>query len=122
MLDRYPAVTVHNVDRDADALRVSQELCQALGYAPRMSFSCEDISLPAASETNWSAFDVVFLAALVGTDNESKLDILTALGGKLREGSLVVARSAWGLRKVLYPVCVKHGVFEREANMMVAES
>jgi nicotianamine synthase len=104
MLDRYPNVRVCNIDRDAEALRASQELCSALGNARRMSFACEDIALPSTSGTDWSSFDVVFLAALVGMDTGSKLDILTALAGRMGPGSLVVARSAWGLRGVLYPV------------------
>ncbi|KAF1916605.1 Nicotianamine synthase [Ampelomyces quisqualis] len=103
MLDRYPQVAVHNIDRDSSALQVSQELCQQLGHGARMSFVCEDITRPSTNGTDWLSFEVVFLAALVGTDTESKMSILTSLAGKLRPGSLVVARSAWGLRTVLYP-------------------
>lgn len=56
------------------------------------------------TETDWEAYEVVFLAALVGTDTHSKVEILASLVGKLRSGTLVVARSAWGVRSVLYPV------------------
>lgn len=101
MLDRYPKASVLNIDRDLDALAVSQELCERLG-CNRMTFANEDITL--VSTTDWTAFEVVFLAALVGTDTESKVDILTSLASKLKPGTLVVARSAQGLRSVLYPV------------------
>lgn len=104
MLDRFPDASVCNIDRDAGALRVSQKLCQELRYGERMSFVCEDIAFPSTNGTDWFSFQVVFLAALVGTDTESKMAILTALAGKMSPGSLVVARSAWGLRGVLYPV------------------
>jgi nicotianamine synthase len=67
-----------------------------------MTSSCEDITQP--TETEWEVFDVVFLAALVGTDTQSKMGILKKLVGNLRPGALVVARSAKGVRSVLYPV------------------
>ena len=63
--------------------------------------SCEDVSIERAT---WKEFDVVFLAALVGMNTKSKLAILKALAEKLKPGTLVVARSARGLRSVLYPV------------------
>jgi nicotianamine synthase len=102
MLDRYPAATVHNIDRDAAALSTSQTLCEKLGY-DRMTFSCEDVTETSTS-TTWEEFDVVFLAALVGCDTASKIGILASLSKKLKRGTLVVARSAKGLREVLYPV------------------
>jgi precorrin-6B methylase 2 len=106
MLDRYPSSTVHNIDRDAAALSTSQTLCQKLGY-DRMTFSREDITEDALT-TKWEDFDVVFLAALVGCDTTSKIDILKSLAHKLKAGTLVVARSAKGLREVLYPVSRHH--------------
>jgi nicotianamine synthase len=92
---------VHNVDRDAAALDASRELCEKLGYAG-MSFSCEDVSQDGA--TDWQTYEVVFLAALVGMANSDKMRILETLAKRLRKGTLVVARSARGLRSVLYPV------------------
>jgi nicotianamine synthase len=102
MLDRYPSSTVHNIDRDSTALSTSQELCSKLGY-DGMTFACEDITSH-SSTTKWQDFDVVFLAALVGCDTKSKISILANLSRKLKAGTLVVARSAKGLREVLYPV------------------
>ncbi|KAF2124564.1 Nicotianamine synthase [Dothidotthia symphoricarpi CBS 119687] len=101
---------VHNVDRDIEALQVSQGLCEKLGYEDRMSFSCEDVSMDSGQatsglyETDWKSFDAIFLAALVGLDTNAKLGILESLSKKLEPGTLVVARSARGLRSVLYPV------------------
>jgi nicotianamine synthase len=103
-LDRYPDLQVHNVDRDESALSISQELCEQLGYGARISFACEDVTKESGS--NWGSYEVVFLAALVGTDTNSKLAILASLGRKLASGTLVVARSAQGMRSVLYPVSV----------------
>lgn len=96
---------VNNIDRDTSALALSQDLCSRLGYADRMSFTCVDVSAEEGQEkTRWADFDVVFLAALVGMDTSSKMTILEGLVRKLKPGTLVVARSANGLRGVLYPV------------------
>jgi nicotianamine synthase len=105
-LDSHPNATVHNIDRDAAALSVSAELCSKLGYGG-MTFSCEDVMIEGSGcgKDAWETFDVVFLAALVGNDTHSKLSILGSLARKLRKGALVVARSARGVRGVLYPVC-----------------
>jgi nicotianamine synthase len=102
LLDRYPGATVWNVDRDEEALRTSAKLCEVLGYTG-MRFVCEDVT-EQTSTMDWAGFEVVFLAALVGIDAVSKMGILAGLAGKLAPGALVVARSARGLREVLYPV------------------
>ena len=80
-----------------------------------MSFVQEDVSLGDGNEqTDWVSFQVVFLAALVGMDTPSKLGILSDLARKLRPGTLVVTRSAQGLRGVLYPV--SQGVNSRDLD------
>lgn len=68
-----------------------------------MDFVCTDVSAVDAA-LDWRSFDVVFLAALVGMSQEGKVDILRALAPKLRKGAVLVCRSAWGVRRVLYPV------------------
>lgn len=98
---------MHNIDRDISSLQISKLLSERLGHADRMSFACTDMGAEeneGAEETDWEEFDVMFLAALVGMDTLSKLSILESLAKKLRPGTLVVARSAKGLRSVLYPV------------------
>jgi nicotianamine synthase len=116
-----------------EAVRVSAELSRNLGYGEQMTFSCEDVAsgdiYPARVDryfkaeisemngqeavmgidkmfngTDWASFQVVFLAALVGMDSDEKMSILASLRPKLNPGTLVVARSAHGLREVLYPV------------------
>jgi nicotianamine synthase len=75
-----------------------------------MTFGCEDVMVEGSGSEKeaWEKFDVVFLAALVGNDTHSKLSILGSLARKLKKGALVVARSARGVRGVLYPVCSFH--------------
>ncbi|KAF3003178.1 hypothetical protein E8E13_009295 [Curvularia kusanoi] len=119
MLDIFPVAHIHNIDRDISALSISEKLSERLGHADRMSFACVDVSTKPAKDgmkTAWHKFDVVFLAALVGIDMTSKLAILEGLVKKLRPGTLVVARSAKGLREVLYPV-LQLGEPLRKANL-----
>ncbi|KAL1798178.1 hypothetical protein ACET3X_002215 [Alternaria dauci] len=106
-LDRHPLAQVYNIDRDASALSISESLCKRLGYQDnRMSFAHQDITTPETSSPppEWQSCDVVFLAALVGTDTYTKLAILKSMASKLVPGTLVVARSAQGMRSVLYPI------------------
>ncbi|KAF1930543.1 Nicotianamine synthase, partial [Didymella exigua CBS 183.55] len=122
ILDIYPSAHVHNIDRDTSALAISRDLCSRLGYADRMSFACTDVgAVEGEDETKWATFDVVFFAALVGMDTPSKLAILEDLVRKLRPGTLVVARSAKGLRGVLYPILELGEDLERVGLEMLVE-
>jgi nicotianamine synthase len=104
-LEHFPEARICNIDRDCAALAVSKKLTDSLVYGQRMTFSCEDVdSTSQSTSTNWKDFDVVFFAALVGMDTDTKHAILASLVKKMRPGALVVARSARGMRGVLYPV------------------
>lgn len=46
----------------------------------------------------------MYLAALVGLSAVAKGDILRKVVVGMREGAVLVVRSAWGLRGLLYPV------------------
>jgi hypothetical protein len=67
-----------------------------------MDFLCSEAQL---EECDLAGFDVVYLAALVGTEQGEKEQLLADVEAKMREGSILVVRSARGLRKVLYAVC-----------------
>ncbi|KAF2656321.1 NAS-domain-containing protein [Lophiostoma macrostomum CBS 122681] len=103
VLERYQEAIVHNVDRDADAVRDSRDLARALGLEDRMTWACEDVG-GTQRMTNWKDYQVIFLAALVGMDSQSKVEILAKIAKEAVPGTLVVVRSARGLRGVLYPV------------------
>ena len=49
-------------------------------------------------------FDVVYVASLVGVSQIDKERIILDTASRMRGGALVVIRSSWGLRKILYPV------------------
>jgi nicotianamine synthase len=50
-------------------------------------------------------FDVVYLAALVGSTQMEKEGVLIKVVERMREGAILVVRSAYGLRRMLYAVC-----------------
>jgi nicotianamine synthase len=102
--DRYPDAVVWNIDRDAEALALSEHVATTTGYGPKMRFVHEDVSSGGTRRGGWRASEVVFLAALVGLDSPAKLAILRLLASQLQPGTLVLARSARGVRGVLYPV------------------
>lgn len=67
-----------------------------------MKFTCADAG---SDEVELKDFDVVYLAALVGSTQQEKEAVLVNVVGKMREGALLVVRSAERLRRLLYPVC-----------------
>lgn len=124
ILDIFPSAYVHNIDRDPSALSISKSLSAELGYAGRMSFACVDVSVQQdeiKDATKWNEFDVVFLAALVGMDTISKLAILQGLATRMKPGTLLVVRSAKGLRGVLYPVCKARVYAWNNVMMLMAD-
>jgi nicotianamine synthase len=92
-----PAPKIHNIDCDPHAIAISSQLCKNLG-TKNMTFQLGN----AAEIKDFSAYDVVFLAGLVGDTKEVKMHIMSRVVSRCRPGSLVVLRSAHGLRKLLY--------------------
>ncbi|KAI8822845.1 Nicotianamine synthase [Fimicolochytrium jonesii] len=78
---------VHNIDCSMDALICSTQLVAD----PKLR-----------NDPDFAAFDVVYLAALVGLDVNTKRKVLERLHRAIRPGALLVARSAHSLRTLLY--------------------
>lgn len=97
--------TVDDLDHDPEAVRLSTELLDAIG-APGLRVRLGDVRDERADDL--AAYDLVYLAALAGLDPASKHDLLAHLGRTLRPGTLVLARSAHSLRRLLYPVLDPH--------------
>ncbi|TQL66428.1 nicotianamine synthase [Nocardioides albertanoniae] len=91
-------ITVHCVDHDAEAIRLSSAAFGRLG-AVGVTFEHAD----AAAATPPRPVDVVLLAGLVGVDDAAKAAVLGGAVTHLAPGGLVLARSARGLRTLLYP-------------------
>ncbi|PVH77157.1 Nicotianamine synthase [Cadophora sp. DSE1049] len=93
-------VEVLNIDMNPEAISESKQLCDLLGpSASGMKFQCSPATAP---ELDLSDFDVVYLAALVGSTQAEKEDLLESVVGRMREGAHLVVRSAERLRRVLY--------------------
>lgn len=89
--------SVDNYDRDPVALAAGARVAAALGYG-ELGFHEADVL-----DADLSGHDVVVLAALVGDTLEAKRAILRHLAGTMRPGAVLLARSARGLRTLLYP-------------------
>ncbi|TLS27034.1 hypothetical protein PpBr36_04880 [Pyricularia pennisetigena] len=94
-------IEILNIDRSADAVATSKALAQDLGLVEKgMQFTVSDAD---DEKLDLSGFPVVCLAALVGATQSEKEDLLCSIASRMDAGALLVTRSAWGLRKCLYP-------------------
>ncbi|XP_006649965.2 nicotianamine synthase 1 [Oryza brachyantha] len=79
----------------------------------RMAFRTADV---ASLTEELGAYDVVFLAALVGMAAEEKAGVIAHLGAHMADGAALVVRSAHGARGFLYPIVdpedVRRGGFD----------
>ncbi|TVY39822.1 putative nicotianamine synthase [Lachnellula occidentalis] len=104
-----PEVAVLNIDHNESALIQSEWLCMKLGkIAKQMSFSLSSASSPPPLHT----FPVVYLAALVGASQPQKETLVQSVVAQMKEGALLVIRTSWGLRSLLYPAfdCTTEGI------------
>ncbi len=91
-----------NIDWSPDAISSAKELCQRLAIPETcMAFSCDCAGGP---QNDLADFDVVYVAALVGTTSAEKREIFRKVLERMRPGALLVVRTAHALRKLLYPV------------------
>ncbi|KUJ06739.1 Nicotianamine synthase [Mollisia scopiformis] len=97
-----PPISVLNIDIDTSAISKSKVLCEKLGdRGKRMDFICSDARNP---DIDLTEFDVVYLAALVGSTQKEKEEVLVDVVSRMSENALLVIRSADRLRRLLYPV------------------
>ncbi|WOL15989.1 nicotianamine synthase 3-like [Canna indica] len=97
-----PAAELHNYDVDPAANSRARRLVRGdPGAAARLAFHTADV-LSVTDELG--AYDVVFLAALVGVGREEKVRAVEHLARHMAPGAILVARSAHGARAFLYPV------------------
>lgn len=97
--ERY-SESVHflNVDRDPEAIHFGSEIVRTCNFQ-NVSFLQEDVALL----KTMSSFDVVHIAALIGTSAEEKRDLLLKVAKCMKPGALILVRSTDSLRTVLYP-------------------
>jgi hypothetical protein len=96
-----PGLHVANLERDPVALGLSRQLAETLGVT-RMVFHRVDVGADSGDiDLGW--YDLVVLAALVGRTPAEKVRVIRHLAVDMAPGALLLARSAQGLRTVLYP-------------------
>lgn len=94
------ALEVYNIDRDANAIALSQKLCDVLGKKGEgMRFVCDDAG---SDGYDLKTFDVIYMAALVGRSQAEKEEVMLNIASRMRAGALLVVRTAWNLKTCLY--------------------
>nr|BAA74584.1 nicotianamine synthase 5-1 [Hordeum vulgare subsp. vulgare] len=98
-----PDTRFDNYDRCSVANGRAMKLVGAAdeGVRSRMAFHTAEVTDLTAE---LGAYDVVFLAALVGMTSKEKADAIAHLGKHMADGAVLRARSAHGARAFLYPV------------------
>lgn len=100
--NHLPNTTFHNYDIDPLANSKALRLVSSdPDLSKRMVFHTNDI-LDVSNALK--DYEVVYLAALVGMDNEEKNRVIDHLAKHMAPGALLMLRSAHGARAFLYPV------------------
>ena len=88
---------------DPRAFSLGRAVCTALEQCD-IDFQCAKIG--SSEDLRFDDIDVVLMAAMVGETAAAKQQLLAWLAKRVRKGTLVLVRSASGLKTVLYPVCL----------------
>jgi nicotianamine synthase len=92
---------VDNLDRDPVALAASRQVADALGVGG-LGFVAADVG-GAPADVDLAPYGLVVLAALAGPTPGEKARALRHLAQGMAPGSVLLVRSARGLRTLLYP-------------------
>jgi len=92
---------IMNIDCDPNAIEQSCTLYRLLGHrAAGMEF----FQTKQIGDLSLKEYDVVFLAALAGLTQADKEDLVISTLARMRSDAVIVIRSVWGMRGLLYPV------------------
>ncbi|KAG1138318.1 hypothetical protein G6F37_008416 [Rhizopus arrhizus] len=97
MYQAYPQACIHNVDRDSHSISISNQLLN------KLKVKIEQYHMDALDYPHFDQVDIVILAALVGLDAIEKMKFLKVIGSKMKQGSILMVRSAHSFRRLLYP-------------------
>lgn len=101
-----------NFDIDEAANDVARSIVASdAEFEGRMKFLTSDIM---EVKEELGEYDCIFLAALVGMSKEEKLTILGHIRKYMKDGGILLVRSAKGARAFLYPVVVEHDLLDFE--------
>lgn len=91
-------IDVTVLEKDINAVKLSEKLIRKLGLAKRIKV----IHKEASSFDNYNDFTFVVVAALAGLNTSDKVKILKKIKDNINPNSHILARSSWGIRKILY--------------------
>lgn len=97
LADHYD-IEVEAIDIAPDATRLGAELARVFGVTG-IEFQCSDV----LNYEHLAGYDLVCLAALVGTEHSTKTEVLAHLRTHMDPGTLVLIRGAHSLHTLLYP-------------------
>lgn len=86
------------LEKDKSASYISKKLIEKL----RLDSSIKVIHQDATKYLDYSNYNIIIVAALAGADSNTKRIILKRINRYIKTGSHIVARSSWGMRKILY--------------------
>jgi len=105
---------VDNLDINQADLLLGQTVCKVLEPNNQLAFIHNDICQQAELEQ----YDVIWLAALVG-DAQIKDLIIEHLFDNMRSGALLVVRTAYNLRTLLYPSVDEQGLAPFQVKLKI---
>lgn len=97
LADRY-GVQVSVLEKDKDAYTLSFQVMKALGFEKKVEIIFSD----ASTFDEYHHFDCIYLAALVGDTEKEKEQTFSSLYKKSTVGTLLLLRSSFGARTMLY--------------------
>jgi nicotianamine synthase len=93
------------LERDKTSYLRSLALVEKLG----LSNGVKIINKDAKDYTGYNAFDIIYVAAMVGQDENTKAAVISLIHAQLEVGKIMVCRSSHGTRKLLYtPITREH--------------
>ncbi|WP_166352625.1 nicotianamine synthase family protein [Phytoactinopolyspora limicola] len=95
---------VHNIDHDSRAVAVARQV------SARLRLDHLTFHLGEAGDVDLEGYDLVVMAALVGSTVEEKAALLDHIATAMAPGALLLVRSARGLRTLLYPEVSPHAL------------
>lgn len=98
MLAYLEGISSTIIDLDPVAIDLARKVINQLGLSHLISIQHSD----GADFSDYESYKTIYVAALAGLDDESKRLIFQQIASQISGQQLLVARSSWGARQVLY--------------------
>lgn len=115
ILAREYGLDVDMIDISSEAVTVSNKLISKLGLSKKINIIKSD----ATKFSDYNKYDVIYLAALAGTDNKTKKRIIKKINAGSKKGTHILLRSSFEGREILYKPVNKKDLKKFELVMEV---